>query len=751
MASPQVSYEFGAFRLDATERVLFHKGRPVPLTPKATETLLALVERHGRLVTKEELFQIVWPDAFVEENNLAQNISMLRRILGDDAGGAQFIETVPKRGYRFVGGVIEKCEPQDDAHADIAPEPAIEPTPDASRLSPPVRIEWTIPRAAIWGALLTLLVAIGMVAVSRTREPASAPAAGQAPAGAAAENAVTRIAVLPFLNLGSPADESFVAGMTEEIASRLAGFNRLAVPSSTTLREYDRRGKDVRQMGADLGVAYFVEGSIRWAEASGATRVRITPKLIRVADDTTVWTQQYEATLPDLFKVQADIAYQIAGALQVALDARERRSVTRRPTEDTDAYTAFLRGIAAHQQGMSDTANLALARAELEQAVARDPRFALAWGWLARAYASQYRTGAQRTPEVRQAAYRAARTAIDLDPGLPEAHLGLAQALFTDRDYEGARRELDIARIGLPNSPEIWQLVAFIEQRQARWSESLHAYMRAFDVDPASTADVIAVHYLHLRQYDQARRFISIARAANRSGAMVPDAWTRFSESGDVAAARPVLESALDDRSPADGRARGLLARLEWFDGRHQRALDLIGAMDAAGGWMAPNFRFPASLLAGHVYESLGRRKAAAKSYAAAMADLEQRQRSSPDDYQTEAALALAAAGLGRSDEAIRHAVRAVEILPVSRDAAEGPLYLYLLAQVQTRVGRHADAFATLDTMFSAPCFYNEHWVQRDPGFAALRTHPSFRASIERWSLQRGDRLLRRNTESRPE
>lgn len=188
--------------------------------------------------------------------------------------------------------------------------------------------------------------------------------------------------------------------MTEEITSRLAALNGLAVASSTTAAEYDRHGKNVRRIGADLGVAYVVEGSVRWSQASGGAKVRITQKLVRVADDTVVWTQQYDAALADIFGVQADIARRIAEALPVVLEARASRATAARPTADSEAYLAFLRGITKYQQGGSVPTSLAKARAELEEAVARDPRFAVAWSWLARVIGTQYATGAQRTPEA---------------------------------------------------------------------------------------------------------------------------------------------------------------------------------------------------------------------------------------------------------------------------------------------------------------------------------------------------------------
>jgi DNA-binding winged helix-turn-helix (wHTH) protein/TolB-like protein/Tfp pilus assembly protein PilF len=730
-------YTFGDFRLNPAERLLFRHGRPVSLTPKAIETLLALVERHGHLVTKEELLRIVWPDAFVEENNLAQHISALRRVLGESEGGGPFIETVPRRGYRFAGGVVRQIEPEEHRAAGVTQlsEPPLSPDPTTV---PAAHIHSGGRSVTMWAALAAML-SVAVMAVWMSWDKAS---------GAPVAPPVTRVAVLPFQNLGKQGDEMFVAGLTEEIASRLAALSRLAVPSATTIAGYDRTGKSLGRIGADLDVAYVIEGSVRWAGAPAAPRVRITPKLIRVTDDTVVWTEPYDAPLSDLIAVQAHIAQRITGALQVALDTRERRAVAARPTSDADAYLAYLRGLASFQQGWSDTANLALARVEMEQAVARDPRFALAWSWLARVYATQYRTGSERSAATLQAAYRAAQTAIELDPGLAEAHLGLALVLASDRELDRARHELDIARAGLPNSPELWQMFAFIDQRHGQWSDSLTAYMRAFELDPATTADLIAVHYLHQREYAEARRFVGIARAANRRGAVVPDAWMRFSESGEVAAARPLLESALDARTPADGRVRALLARLEWYDGHHRRALELIDSMDPAGAWLSPNFRYPASLAAAQVYEDMGLRAEASTRYAAALAELRERQRSSPNDHQIEAALGLAAAGLGRAEEAIRHGERAVELLPVTRDAAEGPLYLYLLASIQARAGRQTAAIETLDTMFSTPGFYNEWWVMRDPWFASIRSHPSFREHLDRWTLSKGEALLAAGVDS---
>ena len=710
-ASDVTSYRFGSFKLVPREG-LYCNGAPVSLTPKALETLRVLVERHGRLVTKDDLLHEVWPDVVVEENNLAQHISMLRRTLAQADADGRFIETVPKRGYRFVAPVVKDGEPDSIAAPAVAPPVS---------LVTPVRARWAMAAAAV-----AVVALVGFAWDRRNAESDPVPALEIAVDGSAPR----RLAVLPFVNLGPAGSRYLADGTVEELATRLATLDDLGVISTTSTREYDRRGKTLRRIGADLGAAYIIEGSVR-GDGLHDDVVRIIPRMIRVADDVTVWTHQYDVKLSDVESAHADMTRRIGDALK-AEAAIAGESMPPRPFADSEAYLAYLRGVSAFQESQSDTGLQALARRELEFAVARDPQAALAWSWLAKVYWAQYGAGAQRLPEVRAAAYRAAEKAIALAPDLPDAHLALARMLSGAGDDDGALRELELARRARPTLEGI-RTEAWMRQGRGEWAQALALWMKGFELEPAAIADLIGVHYLHLRDYPNAARYLAISRAANQSAATVPEAWLRFSHTGDIAGAREILEPALALKTP-DARVRGLLARYEWFDGRYERALALIQQMDPAGAWLPANFRFPAAIAMGQVYESMGQQDRARNSFADALRALQAVAAQRPGDYQAHAGIGLAAAGLRQADLAVRHGRLAVELLPVSKNAVAAPVLAYLLSTVYARLGQHDEAFATLDGMFAAASFYSERWIERDPWFASLRSDPAYVAHRDRWA-----------------
>jgi tetratricopeptide (TPR) repeat protein len=302
-----------------------------------------------------------------------------------------------------------------------------------------------------------------------------------------------------------------------------------------------------------------------------------------------------------------------------------------------------------------------------------------------------------------------------------------------------ALRQLELARRARPTLEGI-RIEAWLRQGRGEWSQALALYMKGLELEPAAIADLLGIHYLHLRDYPNAARFLAISRAANQSAATVPEAWLRFSHTGDIVGARDILEPALALKTP-DARVRGLLARYEWFDGRYDRALALIQQMDAAGAWLPANFRFPAAIAMGQVYESMGQQDRAREYFANALQTLQAAEALRPDDYQMHAGIGLAAAGLRRADLAVRHGRRAVELLPVSKNAVAAPVLVYLLSTIHARLGQHAEAFATLDGMFAAPSFYSERWIERDPWFASLRSDPAYATHRDRWARRKAEAL----------
>jgi DNA-binding winged helix-turn-helix (wHTH) protein/TolB-like protein len=389
MISPPTAYEFGSFRLDAVEKALFQEGRPVPLTPKAIETLLALVERHGRLVTKEELFRLVWPDAFVEENNLAQNISMLRRVLGESTSGL-LIETVPTRGYRFLADV-RTVEPGPVAVArETNPRPTAAP-----------RVRWLIAFA--------LLPAIGLPAMWGLIRRDGPPAPPRS------------VAVLPFSPLvAGSQDEALEVGLAEAVIIRLSQLKKLRVPSINAVRHYARLNPDPRSAGRQLDVDAVLQGSLLRLNGN----VRLTARLIDVASGTTLWARQWDFPWTDIFTVQDSMSAEVSRALAVSLGTEERGALQRHPT-NVAAYEAYLR---ARYLLLRRTVGDSRRAAELlEEAIRLDPDSAAAYASLGFAFISIPLHEGPTKPFV-ELGRQAARRALALDPTIAEAHAVLAES-----------------------------------------------------------------------------------------------------------------------------------------------------------------------------------------------------------------------------------------------------------------------------------------------------------------------------------
>lgn len=395
--------EFGPFSLDTRQRLLTRAGEVIPLEPKVIDTLVVLVEAEGRLVTKQDLMERVWPGTFVEEGSLARNVSALRRVLGDTAEEPHFIGTVPRRGYRF-NAPIRRGPPIAPAAENEPPRPDV---PSAQR------------RRWIYGAAAAalLLAATAGAAVWRTWDRA-----GEV-------GPVRSMAVLPLRNFTGRTELEFVAdGTTEELISTLAQIPSLRVIGHRSVASYKDSTKPAGAIARELGVDVVLEGAVR--ESSG--RLRVSAALIDAASETSLWAKTQEGSVQDLLRIQEEIARSVASVVARGDDARMAR-VSRPRTTSPAAYEEILKGQVFQWRDFDTDARRAIAH--FQRATELDPQSAIAHSYLAGAWGTL--SGSSGIEPSRQAATRA----LALDPDLPEAHLAMADVHYRDNDWEAGYAE----------------------------------------------------------------------------------------------------------------------------------------------------------------------------------------------------------------------------------------------------------------------------------------------------------------------
>jgi TolB-like protein/DNA-binding winged helix-turn-helix (wHTH) protein/Flp pilus assembly protein TadD len=456
-------YKFGVFSLDPAEGLLTQGDRKISLTPKAFQTLLFLVENAGRVVEKEELLQKVWPDTFVEEATLAQNVFTLRKQLGDDRSDAVYIETVPKRGYRFAAPVevVDAAKPSVEVKVLDEPVSVVLPAlaPRASRW------RWIAP------LVLAVIVLVGVVAWRvRTSTTAHRPL----------------LIVLPMENLtGDPSQEFLSDGLTEELIAQLGSLDpsKLGVIARTSSMTYKGSGKTVPQIARELKVDYLLEGSIR--EAGG--QVRVTAQLIRVRDQTHLWAQSYDRDLRDMLKVQTEIAESVASSIELQLtDATRTRLASATPV-NPDAYQAYLQG--RYYWNTRTRGGLQKSVDFYNQALGIDPANARAYAGLADAYNLISFYGYNHDPENVHRALAAANKAVELDERLADGHASVGYSSFYWWwDWPKAEHEFLRAMELDDNYLPAHQWYALYLAAAGRQQESLNQVERAKELDPLSPA-----------------------------------------------------------------------------------------------------------------------------------------------------------------------------------------------------------------------------------------------------------------------
>jgi len=357
------------------------------------------------------------------------------------------------------------------------------------------------------------------------------------------------LVVLPFANLGPTGDQYFTDGVTEEITARLSAIGELRVIASTSANLYRNGRKGIREIGAELGADYVLEGSVRWERsAQGPARVRVTPQLITTADATHLWAEVYDEPLDEIFRVQGDIAQKVVRALDVRLLEPQRRQLATIPTHNLAAYDYYLRGSGYEDRGPGHAATLAAVRM-YEKAVALDPNFALAYAMLSRRHSQIYLYYWDRSPERLALAKGAVDKALALDPGLPEAHHSLATYYFLGQlDYDRALREFAVVEASRPGDARVFLAEGVLRMRQGKMPEALAAFEKALQLDPLS--DGVANQYAQV--YDMLRDFPRAEALYDRALALAPDnaelyywkAWLYLRRDGSTRRAREVFDEA---------------------------------------------------------------------------------------------------------------------------------------------------------------------------------------------------------------
>ena len=552
------------------------------------------------------------------------------------------------------------------------------------------------------------------------------------------------LAVLPFENLGDSADAYFADGVANDLRTKLSQIQGLQVIARGSSNEYRKTTKTQQQVARELGVDYLLTATIQWEKvAGGASRVRVTPELVDVSSGhapKTRWAQPFDAAMTNVFEVQADIAQQVAQALNVALGDRNKRELATTPTQNLPAYEAFLRGEAAAAGAMStaasspgvllDPSSLRQAVAAYERAIALDSSFIQAWAQLARTEATLYLGGAA-DPARAEAVRRAAEHALALAPTRPEGHQALgAYYSYVLADKARAYGHDSTGLALAPGNAELLTAVGFDELTLGRWNAARGHLEQAARLDPRSgaSADLLGQVFLYTRHYAEAERAFSQAVQLLPANLLARlDLATVAVAQGNLERARAIINAAPKGVDPTRVVAlAGNYLELYWLldEGQQQLLLRLApGAFDNdRGTWaivLAQTYALRGDLAKARVYADSG------------LAAYEEKLKATPDDAQLHAFLGLFYAYLGRKAAAIQEGQHAVALLPISRDSYVGPYIEHQFARIYLVVGEPEKALDHLEPLLKVPCYLSPGWLKIDPNFAPLRGNPRFQRLLE--------------------
>jgi TolB-like protein/serine/threonine protein kinase/predicted Zn-dependent protease len=542
------------------------------------------------------------------------------------------------------------------------------------------------------------------------------------------------IAVLPFENLSTDPDNAFFTdGVQDEILNDLAKIADLKVISRTSVMQYKTGEKrNLRRIANELGVAHVVEGSVQRV----ANRVRVSTQLIDAKTDAHLWAESYDRPLDDVFAIQSEIAKAIAGQLQAKLSPEEKAAIEQPPTTNLIAYNHYLRAeklwalpTTRIPQDMREVIRL------LDQAVSHDPAFLLAYCELARAHAYVHFLGIDHTPARVALAEEARNAAFRLGPDRAESHLAAAWVAYhCYRDYEKALAEVGIAQRGLPNDASVFDITASVVRRQGHWADCTRKLERAVELDPRNVWLLTAI----AQTYQCQRRFSEAAAVWGRVLVVAPGdpstrVWRGLVDLESRADTRPAYETIQEVVRKDPSAVEAIAEQWIYLALCRRDAAEMAGALAsfAPEGIIPWNVRMPRSFFAGLAARVQNDATGAETAFTAARFELEKIVREQPDNAQALCVLGMTDAALGRRDDALREGRRAVELLPVTKDALAGAAVLTNLAIIYAWVGEKDLAIKELGEAVRIPSPANYGQLRLHPFWDPLRGDPRFEKLVE--------------------
>src|SRR6059058_5290856 len=546
------------------------------------------------------------------------------------------------------------------------------------------------------------------------------------------------IAVLPFQNLSDdPQNAYFADGIQDDLLTSLSRIGDLKVISRTSVMQYRDKATNLRDIGKALGVSNILEGSVR----RSGNKVRVNVQLIDANSDEHIWASDYDRDITDVFAIQTDLAKKISDALQAKLSPAEKSRMERKPTENGEAYLAFVQ---AHNlsNAVEEFEKLKQSEQLYARAIQLDPTFALAIArysllesWIVHTF--------ERTTERREKARALAQQALQLQPDLPEAHLAMGFSLYYgDNDFEAALKEFEIAQRGLPNEAECYLALGAIQRRLGNWQESTDSLEKAVSLNPKDgwVFQNLALNYQMLRNFDVANKTIDRGLQVNPGslGLWETKSKLAFAENGDLSVSERAFEAvkSIPMNNETKLRIAGSRAEVFLLERKYQEGLreaekvsdDLIAGIPAAlcGKYYLVGFARRA------LHDETGARTALLKAKDLLEGQLKQ----SPDSPDLRIQLAKVLAYLGEKDAALTEARHATEILPESKDAFGGPDITAGVAEVSGIVGENGRAIELLDGLLGRPSAITVPLLKFSPAWDPLRSDPRFQALLDKYSAK---------------